>query len=370
LAADAEHFMMLALQQARRGQGRTRPNPPVGAVVVRDGCVVGEGFHPAAGQPHAEIFALRAAGGLARGADLYVTLEPCCHHGRTGPCSDAIIEAGIRRVYVGVVDPNPRVAGGGIRRMQEAGVEVFCGIREAECRRLISPFAKHVRTGLPFVILKSAITLDGKTATSTGHSQWITNAASRAEVHCLRDRVDAIMVGIGTVLQDDPRLTTRLPEGGRDPERIVVDSCLRMPESAAMLQLESAAATVIATTDRAPSDKVARLREQGVEVLVLPERDGRVDLHALLGALGHRGLQSVLLEGGAGLNAGFWSAGLVDRVMIFIAPKIIGGDDGHGIFAGPGVTSLTEAAVLQDVRVRQFGEDILVEGEVNPCSPD
>jgi diaminohydroxyphosphoribosylaminopyrimidine deaminase/5-amino-6-(5-phosphoribosylamino)uracil reductase len=362
--------MMQALRQARRGEGRTRPNPPVGAVVVRDGDIVGQGYHPAAGQPHAEIFALRAAGERARGAEMYVTLEPCCHHGRTGPCSDAIIAAGIRRVYVGVEDPNPRVAGGGIRRLMAAGVEVRRGIGEAECRRLIAPFAKHVRTGLPFVILKSAITLDGRTATSIGHSQWITNAASRAEVHCLRDRVDGIMVGIGTLLQDNPRLTTRLPEGGRDPERIVVDSCLRTPDSAALLHLNSSAATLVATTERAPSDKVARLRDRGVEVMVLPERDGRVDLAALLATLGRRGLQSVLLEGGARLNTGFWSAGLVDRVMIFIAPKIIGGDDGRGIFAGPGVTSLTEAAVLRDVRVRRFGEDMLVEGEVNSCSPD
>ncbi len=360
--------MNQALELARQGEGRTRPNPAVGAVIVKDGIVVGRGFHPKAGQPHAEIFALREAGNRARQADMYVTLEPCSHHGRTGPCADAIIEAGLSRVFVGTADPNPLVAGNGIRRLREAGIEVFCGILENLCLRIIAPFSKHIRTGLPYVVLKSAMTLDGKTATDCGHSQWVSNAASRLEVHRLRDRIDGIMVGIGTVLRDNPQLTTRLPEGGRDPERIIVDSRLRIPEESAILQLDSASATVMATTRQAPLDKIDRLRAKGVEVLVLPAVSGRVDLRALLAALGKRGLQSILLEGGAELNGAFWRAGLIDRIMMFVAPKVVGGE-GKGVFAGPGIATMTEAAVLHDVRVRQFGDDTLIEGEVKTCLP-
>ncbi len=360
--------MNQALELAGQGEGRTRPNPAVGAVIVKDGVVVGRGFHPKAGQPHAEIFALREAGNRARQADMYVTLEPCSHHGRTGPCADAIIEAGLSRVYIGTTDPNPLVAGAGIRRLREAGIQVFCGILENLCQRIIAPFAKHIRTGLPYVVLKSAMTLDGKTATACGDSQWVSNSVSRLEVHRLRDRIDGIMVGIGTVLRDNPQLTTRLPEDGRDPERIVVDSRLRIPEDSAILHLNSAAKTFIATTDQAPTDKIDRLRAVGVEVLVLPTISGRVDLHALLAMLGKRGFQSILLEGGAELNGAFWRAGLVDRLMMFVAPKIVGGE-GKGVFAGVGIATMAEATVLQDVRVRQFGDDTLIEGEVKTCSP-
>lgn len=359
-----------ALDLARQGEGRTRPNPAVGAVIVREGVVVGRGFHPRAGEPHAEIFALRQAGPLARGSDLYVTLEPCSHYGRTGPCADAIIEAGVARVFIGTQDPNPRVAGNGIRKLQAAGVTVQVGVLEKTCRRIIAPFAKHVVTGLPFVILKSAMTLDGKTATCTGHSRWVSNAASRQEVHRLRDRIDGIMVGIGTVHKDDPRLTTRLSDGGRDPDRIVVDSRLRIAEDAAILHLASPARTLIATTVHAAAGKASRLRALGAEVLILPSIDGRVDLRALLKMLGEQGMQSILLEGGAELNGAFWRAGLVDRVMMFIAPRIVGGDDGKNVFGGPGVELMSDAPVLEDVRISRFGDDVLIEGEVkSSCSP-
>lgn len=369
MKGDVEKFMGLALDLARRGEGRTRPNPAVGALIVKEGTVVGRGYHPRAGDPHAEIFALREAGERALGSDLYVTLEPCSHHGRTGPCADAIIAAGVGRVFVGTRDPNPRVAGAGIRKLLAAGIDVEVGILENACRRIIAPFAKHILTGLPFIILKSAITLDGKTATSCGHSQWVSNAASREEVHRIRDRVDGIMVGIGTVLRDNPKLTTRLPGGGRDPERIVVDSRLRIPEDSAILHLNSSAKTLIATTEQAPADKIARLRAGGIDVLILPGKDGSVDLRALLVALGARGMQSILLEGGAVLNGAFWRAGLVNRVMMFVTPKIVGGDDGKGVFAGPGVLTMDGATVLHDVRVRRFGDDTLIEGEVGGCSP-
>ncbi len=365
----AAEYMDRALDLARKGEGRTRPNPAVGAVIVAGGQLVGEGYHPEAGQPHAEIFALRQAGDLARGADLYVTLEPCSHQGRTGPCADAVIAAGIARVFVGTGDPNPQVCGRGIARLRAAGIEVQVGLREAECRRLIAPFARHVTTGLPLVTLKSAVSLDGKTATVTGDSQWISGPASRLHVHRVRDRVDAILVGIGTVLQDDPRLTTRLPEGGRSPLRVVVDSCLRIPETAKLVKGLAEAATLIATTSRASSEKVERLRRQGVEILVADGPDGRVDLAQLLLQLGQRGIQHLLLEGGAGLNNAMLQAGLIDRVMVFVAPKLVGGDDGFGIFAGAGVRCLGEALTLADVRSCRFDDDILIEGEVVRCSP-
>lgn len=366
----SEQYMQRALELARKGEGRTRPNPAVGAVLVREGRIVGEGFHPRAGEPHAEIFALREAGDLARGADLFVTLEPCSHFGKTGPCSQAIIEAGVGRVFVGTADPNPKVCGTGISRLVEAGIEVHEGILEKECRRLIAPFTKHVTTGRPFVILKSAITLDGKTSTRIGDSRWISNEASREDVHRLRDRVDGIMVGVGTVLEDDPCLTTRLAEGGRDPVRIVVDTHLRIPEEARILRLDSSAPTLVATGEQASEGKIGLLRELGAEILVLPLVEGRIDLKVLMERLGARGLQSILLEGGSRLNAGAFAAGIVDRMMIYIAPKIVGGDDGRGIFAGPGIEKMADARGLTDIRLRRFGDDILIEGEVAGCLPD
>lgn len=364
-----ETYMRRALELARRAEGRTRPNPTVGAVVVREGRIVGEGFHPAAGEPHAEVFALRQAGEEARGADLYVTLEPCCHHGRTAPCAEAVLEAGIGRVFVGAGDPNPRVDGGGIALLRAAGLPVETGILESECRRLIAPFAKHVTTGLPFVTLKAAVTLDGQTAASTGDSRWISSEASREHVHRLRDRVDAVMVGIGTVLADDPRLTTRLPEGGRDADRIVVDARLEIPEGAALLSLDSAARTLVAAASSASSEKAARLTARGVQVLEIGGEEGRVGLRELAARLGAMGYQNILLEGGARLNAAALREGIVDRVMVFVAPLLLGGNDGAGLFAGPGVSRIAEAIRLRDVRVSRFGDDTLIEGEVERCSP-
>ncbi len=361
--------MQRALDLARRGEGRTGPNPPVGAILVKDGQIVGEGFHPRAGDPHAEIFALRHAGGAARGSDLYVTLEPCSHRGRTGPCAEALLDAGIRRAFIGTQDPNPLVQGRGMSLLRKGEIPVESGLLEAECRRLIAPFAKHVTTGLPYVILKSAVTLDGHTATSAGDSQWISGDDSRTLVHRLRDRVDAIMVGIGTVLHDDPRLTTRLPEGGKDPLRVVVDGRLEIPEEALVLRGDSAASTLVATTARASRDKVERLRALGAEVLLLGEDEGRVDLSELMGCLGQRGIQSLLLEGGGRLNAAAIREGLVDRMMVFVAPLLLGGNDGQGIFSGCGVRRLADALRLDDVRITSVGVDTLIEGEVKGCSP-
>lgn len=365
----AVEYMEQALALARRAEGRTRPNPPVGALVVADGQVVGEGFHPAAGEPHAEIFALRQAEARTRDADLYVTLEPCSHHGRTGPCVDAVIAAGIARVWVGCEDPNPRVSGRGIARLRDAGIEVVVGVCEGDCRRLIAPFAKHVRTGLPHVTLKTAITLDGKTATAAGDSRWISGGASRLHVHRLRARVDAILVGSGTVLHDDPQLTTRLPEGGRNPLRVIVDGQLRCSANSRIFDTAEAS-TLLAVTSAVPEEKLERLRSRGVDVQVVDGPDGYVDLVALLRLLGGRGVQSLLLEGGSGLNGVFLRRGLIDRMLVFVAPKLVGGADGYGIFAGTGVTRLADALSLEDVRFSRFENDLLIEGEVPPCSPD
>jgi len=365
-----DRYQQHALALARKGEGRTSPNPPVGAVVVSGGQIVGEGFHPKAGEPHAEIFALRAAGELARGAELYVTLEPCSHHGRTGPCADAVIAAGIRKVYVGCVDPNPQVAGNGIARLRAAGIEVVCGVLEDECRRLLAPFARHITTGLPFVTLKGAMTLDGQTATSTGASQWITGPASREEVHRLRDRCDAVLTGVGTVVADDCQLTVRLPDGGRDPLRVVVDSQLRIPDTARILTQVSSASTLLVTTERADSRRLAALRERGLEVVICAaNRAGRVDLSELMRLLGLRNLQHVLLEAGATLNHAALHAGIVNRMALFVAPKLFGGGDGKPLFSGTGVTTLDAAFGLGDLRTRQVGDDILIEGEVCPCLP-
>ncbi len=370
--ADHVKYMRQALELARIAEGRTTPNPAVGAVVVAAGAVVGCGYHPKAGEPHAEIFALREAGARAQGADAYVTLEPCSHQGRTAPCCDALIAAGIRRVFVGICDPNPLVNGRGVKRLRAAGVEVVTGILAAECRYLCAPFIKHVTTGQPLVILKSATTLDGKTATSTGSSQWITGSESRAHVHQVRDRVDAILVGIGTVQADNPRLTTRLKEKpGRDPVRVVLDSNLRIEPSAALVQHNSTALTLIMTTTSADTPKRSRLESYPlVEVVsVAQDATGRVDLRAVLDELGRRQIQSVLVEGGARVNQALLQQDLVDRIMLYIAPKLLGGADGYGIFSGTGPKELDAAHKVDIVQVRRFGADILIEGEVDKCLP-
>lgn len=352
-------MMRLALSEARKGVGKTAPNPAVGCVIVKDGLVVGKGWHRKAGTPHAEVHALRAAGELAAGADVYVTLEPCSHFGKTPPCAKALIEARVARVFVAMVDPNPLVSGRGIRMLQDAGIEVEVGFLEAESRELNRPFIKWMQTRLPYVVLKSALTLDGKSATSTGDSRWVTGDLARREVHRLRGRLDAIMVGVGTVLKDDPLLTCRVP-GGKDPLRVVVDSTLRIPRHAALFNLKSPAQTVIATccSDQARIDAVAA---QGVEVMSCREKDGRVDLDDLLAKLGERGVQSILLEGGSHLAGAFLRGGLIDHCVLFLAPKLVGGG-GLGLFAGEGVHLMADAIRLEDVKVRRVGIDLLVEG--------
>lgn len=359
--------MEKALELARLGLGRTSPNPAVGAVVVRDQKIVGEGYHQKAGTPHAEIHALRAAGDLAQGATLYVTLEPCCHYGRTPPCTEAIKASGIRRVVIAMPDPNPKVAGKGIRELKEAGIEVEVGVLAQEAQRLNEAFSKYITTGLPWVTMKVAMTLDGKIATRTGASRWISCEASRQKVHELRNTHDAVLVGIGTVLADDPLLTTRLP-GGRDAVRIILDSRLRLPLEAKVINPASSAPTWVATTDKAPVEKRKELEKLGVEVLVLPSEEGRVSWPALLKTLGEREIMSVLIEGGAEVNASALANGVVDRVIAFIAPKIFGGREAPGPVGGMGVSQPYEAWELEQVEVHPSGADIMITGLVKKGS--
>ncbi len=365
-----QQFMQLALDLAHMGLGRTAPNPPVGAVIVNSGLIVGEGFHPRAGDPHAEIIALRQAGEKAAGADIYVTLEPCSHHGKTPPCADALIAAGIKSVYVGAVDPNPKVAGRGIKKLQDAGIHVEAGILEPSCRYLIAPFSKHIRTGLPFTIYKAAMTVDGNTATTTGDSRWVSGEESRFVVHQLRDRVEAIMVGIGTIEKDDPLLNTRLPDGmGRDPLRVIVDSQLRINPQTRILTQDSKVKTLVATICN-DLKKIALIQNSGVDVVVLPAVDGKVSLLELWKELGKRNVQTLLLEGGSTLAEAALQDGLVDRVMIFLSPKLLGGHSGYGIFTGSGCVKMSHAIKLENVTYEQVGDDLKITGDIATCLQD
>lgn len=360
------YYMQMALDLATKALGHTSPNPMVGAVVVKDGRVAGTGYHAKAGTPHAEVLALAQAGEAARGATLYVTLEPCCHHGRTGPCTEAVIRAGVRRVVAAMTDPNPLVAGCGLKRLAEAGLEVRSGVMEAEALRLNEVFVKYITTKFPFVVMKAAMTLDGKIATRTGQSRWITGPEAREYVHRLRDRYDAIMVGVGTVLADDPSLTTRLPEGGgKDPVRIIVDSNARTPPGAKVIRQASGAPVIIAVTSQAPQERVRALQAFGAQVLTITGPGPLVNLLGLLVELGAREITGVLVEGGAGIHGSLLESGVVDKVVWFIAPKFFGSALAPGPVAGGGVAAPDDAYLLRDVAVRRFGADIGLIGYMN-----
>ena len=358
-----QKFMVHALALASKARGRTSPNPLVGAVIVRNGKIVGEGYHQKAGDAHAETHALNQAKELAEGATMYVTLEPCCHWGRTPPCTESIIRAKLANVFVATKDPNPRVAGNGVRQLEEAGIPVHVGICEEESRRLNEVFIKYITKQRPFVILKTAISLDGKIATASGESQWITSEPSRLKAHEVRAQVDAILVGIETVLQDNPALTVRLPERqNEDPTRIVVDSRGRTPIRAKVFNPDSNAGALIALTERAPPEKIEALKTAGADVLVIEEAEGRVCLRSLMRELCQKEITSVLIEGGGEINAAALQAGIVDKLMFFVAPKLIGGKDAPGPIGGVGIARLVEAFELHNVTTSQTGADFLIEG--------
>lgn len=353
------HYMREALAWARRSLGRTSPNPPVGAVVVRDGQVVGRGFHRRAGEAHAEVVALQAAGSRGRGATLYVTLEPCPTTGRTGPCAEAILQAGIARVVVAARDPDPRVDGRGLQRLRAAGVEVTTGVLAREAVRLLEAYIVHRRTGRPFVTLKWAMSLDGKISARRDRRTMISGERSLRYDHALRNVHDAVLVGVGTVLADDPQLTCRIP-GGRDPLRVVLDSRLRIPLQARLLHLRSAAPTLIAAGEQAPRERVAALRAAGAEVLVLPGE--RPALRDLLAVLAGRGILSVLVEGGGTVHAAALAEEVAHKVVAIVGPGLIGGAEAPTPVDGAGGPWADDMLRLVGVTVRRLGEDVVIEG--------
>ncbi|WP_177173720.1 bifunctional diaminohydroxyphosphoribosylaminopyrimidine deaminase/5-amino-6-(5-phosphoribosylamino)uracil reductase RibD [Carnobacterium iners] len=356
-----EFYMKMALDLAKKGKGFTAPNPLVGAVIVKNGKVIGQGYHEEFGQAHAEVNAIASASECVSGATLYVTLEPCSHVGKTPPCSDLVVDKKIRRVVIGMGDPNPLVAGKGIERLRNKGILVSIGVLEKEIAQLNEAFIKYIVTKEPFVVMKSAMSLDGKIATVTGESQWISDAAARKRVHNLRHELSGIMVGIDTIIKDDPQLTARIPNG-KNPIRIVVDSQLRIPLASVVLSQQDKAKTIVATTNRASSEKIATLTKMGIEVIVTSQRDNRVDLRELMKKLGAKGIDSILLEGGATLNFSALKEGIVDKVHVYLSPKIIGGKDAKTIVEGEGISSLENAFQLKRLNPVMVGEDILIEG--------
>lgn len=355
------HWMKRALELAERGRGWVEPNPLVGAVFVREGRLVGEGWHQRYGQAHAEVNALAAAGDLANGSTLYVTLEPCCHHGKTPPCTDAVLRAGIHRVVAAMADPFPLVAGQGVRQLEAAGVAVEIGLGEAEARRLNAPYLKLLATGQPYVHAKWAMTLDGKIATRTGDSRWISSEGSRRMVHTLRGRMDVIIVGIGTALADDPQLTAR-PPGPRTALRVVLDSKGRLPANSVLARTARETPTVVATTAPAPEPWAAQLRALGCEVWCLPALNGQPAVSALLTELGRRRLTNVLVEGGSAVLGSFLEAGAVDEVSVFIAPRLAGGAAALTPVGGLGVERIAEALRLTPIEVGQIDGDVYWHG--------
>ncbi|MGC8718465.1 MAG: bifunctional diaminohydroxyphosphoribosylaminopyrimidine deaminase/5-amino-6-(5-phosphoribosylamino)uracil reductase RibD [Thermodesulforhabdaceae bacterium] len=372
-----EVFMREALRLAKKGMGRVSPNPMVGAVVVNNGVIVGRGFHEAVGEAHAEVNALKNAGDAAIGATLYVNLEPCNHYGRTPPCTEAILKAGIKKVVIGMKDPNPHVTGGGAQRLRREGVEVVEGVLENECRYLNRAFIKHVTTGLPYIIAKAAMTLDGKIACRTGHSRWITGEASRRFAHQLRSEVDAICVGIGTVLADDPLLTVRLKthRSGRHPIRVVIDSKLRIPEDCQLVRTASDVPCWVFHESDVSSKKVKKLEASGVKLFPVSTLDnGRLNLREVLERLGKEQVTSVLVEGGSSLMGSFFASSdgkpLVDEVCFFYAPKILADPKAMPLISSGGIicSEISEALRLKRLVVRRFEDDVLIRG-ILECSP-
>ena len=349
--------MKSALSLAARGAGRVSPNPMVGCVIVKNGKIVGKGYHGFFGGPHAETEALSDAGRASCGGTMYVNLEPCCHFGKTPPCTKAIIKSGIKRVMTGMKDPNPLIDGRGVAELERHGIRTETGILECEARRLNESYIKYTGTGKPFVILKTAMTLDGKIAAVTGDSRWISNERSRSYVHALRSRVDAVLVGINTVLKDNPALLSG--RGGRNPRRIILDCFLRMPLDARVLE-RCADTLVVAGSYK--EKKIKMIEKTGAGVIVLESSEGKIDLKQLMKELGGMSITSLLVEGGSEVNTSFLRQGLVDKVLFFVAPKITGGSLSPSPFTGKGVAMMKDAIALKGVEARKFGTDIMIEG--------
>lgn len=356
-------YMKRALELAELGRGKVAPNPMVGAVIVKAGKIIGEGYHKKYGDNHAEVNAFANATEDVSGATLYVTLEPCAHYGKTPPCAKRIVKEGIKKVVIGVLDPNPLVAGKGVNILKDAGIEVVVGVLEEECRKINEVFMKYIKTSRPFVLMKYAMSLDGKISTATGKSKWISCEKSRRDVHKLRNNLSAIMVGINTVIKDNPMLNCRI-EGGNDPIRIIVDSNLRIPLDSKIVNTSNNISTIVATTHKADKDKIKLLEERNVEVIVAKEKDGRVDITSLIDKLGEKKIDSILLEGGSEINFSCLQEGIVDKVRIYIAPKILGGNNAKGAVGGRGVSEMIESFNIENIDISTIGSDIVVEGYV------
>lgn len=356
-----EFYMHRALELAQKALGCTNPNPMVGAVIVKHDKVIGEGYHQKAGTPHAEIHALRQAGDAARGAALYVSLEPCSHFGRTPPCADALIQAGVDKVVIAMKDPNPKIAGAGIRKLQDAGIRVVVGVLEKEARKLNEVFLRHILTGLPFVAIKTAMTMDGKIACESGDSKWITNEASREYVHRLRNIYDAILVGIGTVLKDNPHLNTRLKnEVGRNPIRVIIDTSLKIPLQSNIVKTAQSQRTIIFCSDQAEAERERQLINAGIEIHKIGVEQDYIPLGKVLKILYELGICSVLVEGGGEINGTLVNRRLVDKFYSFIGSKVIGGRRSPTPVGGTGIQRMDDALILNSVDVQRFGNDILL----------
>lgn len=358
-------YMARALDLAQLGAGYANPNPLVGAVIVKDNKIIGEGYHEKYGNAHAEINAFNNATEPVAGATMYVTLEPCSHFGKTPPCVETIINKKIKKVIVAVADPNPLVAGRGIKILRENGIEVTTGILENEAKKLNEIFIKFITTGLPFCTLKTAMTLDGKIATHTGDSRWITNDNSREYVHKLRHKYSSIMVGIGTVLADNPLLTTRLKDtDGKNPIRVIVDTKGSVPPDAKVLQCDENTKTIVATTEAISEEKLKYIEATGAEIIITPLKNNKVDLSYLIKKLGERKIDSIILEGGSSLNYSALEEGIVDKVVSFIAPKIIGGKSSKTPVGGKGISYIKDAILLENMEICKFENDVMIEAYI------
>lgn len=363
-----EEYMQMALEEAVKGVGHVNPNPLVGAVIVKDGRILATGYHKAYGELHAERNAFKNCAENTSGATLYVTLEPCCHYGKTPPCTEVIMEHRIKRVVVGCLDPNPLVAGKGIRILQEAGIQVETGVLEEKCKKQNEVFLHYIKTKTPFVVMKYAMTLDGKIATATGKSKWITGEVARQRVQQDRNRYMVIMVGIGTVFADDPMLNCRL-EGGRSPIRIICDSKLRTPMESKIVATANEIQTILATTCKEKQRQQSYL-EKGCQIVEVGEKDGHLDLQELMRKLGERGIDGVYLEGGGTLNDAAIKAGIVNKVQAYISPKLFGGTTAKTPVEGSGIKEVAECLELDEIRMTQLGKDVLLEGDVKKCSQE